>query len=265
MVGPPAGEAPEVRRSRPNLERNRRSRFYQDPSASSVVRQEDNREEYWVPRSSMWSAEWLGPLTLGEVESDGQIESIITESDVVRTALPYTTVRLNLEPGFRARLGDLLQIFRPDRVNTALGVVLRPIGVMSVTRVAPNSVEGMVLEIFGLVRPGDLVRPAPVFDLSVDDRPDMVTNRTAADIIEFGELHQLYGLRQVTILDQGSRDGVAVGDEYVVFSGDGSTEQVVGSVRVVLTEEETSSAEIVTLEGPVFVLGTTVYLNRKMR
>ena len=93
----------------------------------------------------------------------------------------------------------------------------------------------------------------------------MVTNRTGATVIEFGELHQLYGLRQVVIMDKGSRDGVDIGDEYVAFSGDGSTEEVVGSLRVVLTEEETSSAEIVTVVGAVFQVGTTVYLDRKMR
>ena len=72
-------------------------------------------------------------------------------------------------------------------------------------------------------------------------------------------------MNQVTILDKGSRDGLDIGDEYVAFYGDGSTEDVVGRLRVVLTEEETSSAEIVTVEGPVFQVGTTVYLDRKMR
>ena len=69
----------------------------------------------------------------------------------------------------------------------------------------------------------------------------------------------------MTILDKGSRDGVDIGDEYVAFSGDGSTEEVIGRLRVVLTEEETSSAEIVTLKGPVFQIGTTAHLDRKMR
>jgi hypothetical protein len=72
-------------------------------------------------------------------------------------------------------------------------------------------------------------------------------------------------LREATILDKGSRDDVDIGDEYVAFSGDGSTEDVIGRLRVVLTEEETSSVEIVTLEGPVFHVGTTAYLDRKMR
>ncbi len=264
-VGPAPPEAqPPLARTRPNLERDRRSRFYRDPLASSVVRATNDPDELWVPRSSTWSAEWLGPALLEEVEFDGRIESFVTEGNL-RTAFPYTWVRLDLEPGFRARLGDALQIFRPARVNAELGVVLRPAGVLSVTRVSPNVVEGVVLEVFGLVRESDFVRPAPAFDLRPGEYPETVTIRTEATVIEFGELHQLYGLRQVVILDKGSRDGVDIGDEYVAFSGDGSTEEAIGRLRVVLTEEETSSAEIVTLEGPVFQVGTGVHLDRKMR
>ena len=264
VVRPPTVE-PVSRpiRTRTNSERDRRSKFYRDPSASSIG--PGAVVDYlWVSRTSTWSAEWLGPMLLEEVEFDGKIELIVEEGDV-RTAFPFTRVRLALEPGFRARLGDDLQIFRPARVNRRLGVVLRPMGVMSVTRVAPNVVEGVVGEVFGPVRVGDFVRSAPVFDLRPGQYPAMVTNRTGATVIEFGELHQLYGLNQVTILDKGSRDGLDIGDEYVAFFGDGSTEDVVGRLRVVLTEEETSSAEIVTVEGPVFQVGTTVYLDRKMR
>jgi hypothetical protein len=188
----------------------------------------------------------------------------VTEGDL-RTAFPYTWVRLDLEPGFRVRLGDALQIFRPARVNAELGVVLRPSGVLSVTRVSPNVIEGVVLGVFGPVRVGDFVRPAPTFDLRPGESPEMVTIRTAATVIEFGEIHQLYGLRQVVIVDKGSRDGVDIGDEYVAFSGDGLTEQIIGRLRVVLTEEETSSAEIVNLQAPVFQVGTAIHLDRKMR
>lgn len=265
-VGPPsAGEAPPALvRSRPNLERDRRSRFYRDPSLSSRILEANEAEFLWVARSSTWSAEWLGAASLGEVEFDGQVESFVAEGEV-RTAFPYTWVRLDLEPGFRARLGDALQIFRPAHLNPKLGVVLRPTGVLSVTRVEPNAVEGLVLEVFGRVQVGDLIRPAPVFDLSPGEYPEMVANRTGATVVEFGADHQIYGLREVAILDKGSRDGVAIGDEYVAFFGDGSTEEVIGRLRVVLTEEATSSARIVTVEGSVFQIGTTVHLDRKMR
>ena len=264
VVPPPTVEAvPRPVRTRENSERDRRSRFYRDPSASSTVLAAA-ADYLWVSRNSTWSAEWLGPMLVEEVEFDGKIESFVQEGDV-RTAFPYTWVRLDLEPGFRPSLGDALQIFRPARINRELGVILRPMGVMSVTRVAPNVVEGLVLEAYGLVKVGDLVRPAPVFDLRPGEYPAMVTNRTGATVIEFGEVHQLYGLREVTILDRGSLDGLDIGDEYVAFYGDGSTEQVIGRLRVVLTEEETSSAEIVTVVGAVFQVGTTVYLDRKMR
>ena len=193
-VDAPTGPAPPpVVRTRPNLERDRRSRFYRDPMASSVARRSNTRDEFWVARSSTWSVEWIGAASLEEVEFDGQIESIIEEG-IARTAFPFTWVRLDLEPGFRARLGDDLQIFRPARVNPELGVVLRPVGVLSVTRVAPNAVEGMVEEVYGLVRRGDFVRPAPAFDLRPGERPAMVTNRTTANVIEFGEIHQFYGV-----------------------------------------------------------------------
>ena len=268
VVGDVAVTPPEVeavpRPTRENSERDRRSRFYRDPSASSTVRAAAVADYLWVTRTGTWSASWLGPMLLEEVPYDGQIEAIVQEG-VVRTAFPFTRVRLNLEPGFRARLGDDLQIFRPHRVNKGLGVVLRPMGVLSVTRVAPNVVEGEVGEVFGPVAVGDFVRPAPVHDLRPGEYPAMVTNRTEATVIEFGHVHQLYGLREVVILDRGSEDGVDIGDEYVAFFGDGSTEDVVGRVRVVLTEEETSSARIVTVEGPVFQVGTAVYLDRKMR
>ena len=265
-VGPqPAVERiPRPVRPSGTSERDRRSRFYRPASTSSSAQESEVADYFWVTRTANRSAEWLGPMTLKEVEYDGKIESLVQEG-IIRTAFPYTLVRLDLEPGFRARLGDDLQIFRPARVNKGLGVVLRPLGVLSVTRVAPNAVEGLVLEVFGPVRVGDYVRPAPEFDLRPGEYPAMVTNRTEATVIEFGEVHQLYGLRQVTILDQGSDDGLDIGDEYVAFSGDGSTEDVIGRLRVVLTEEETASAEIVTVEGLVFQVGTTVYLDRKMR
>ena len=264
VVVTPGGDPAPLGRSRPNRERDRRSRFYSYPTTPTANLAATEADYLWVSRASTWSAEWLGAALLEGIQFDGRIESFVEEGEL-RTALPYVRVRLALNPGFQVRLGDALQVFRPARVNPELGVIQSPQGVMFVTRVAPNVVEAMVLEVYGRVREGDYVRSAPVHDLVPGQYPDPVSNRTAATIIEFGGLHQLYGLKKVTILDQGARDGVAIGDEYVTFFGDGSTEDVTGRVRVVLVEDETSSAEIVNVIGPVFETGTTVYLDRKMR
>jgi peptidoglycan-associated lipoprotein len=258
-------EAPaQLVRSRPNLERDRRSRFYGAPTTPTANASAGQADYLWVSRSSTWSAEWLGAEEIESVEFDGLVESFVVEGEL-RTALPYIRVRLTLNPGFRVRLGDALQVFRPARVNPELGVIQRPQGVVFVTRVTPTVVEAVVLEVCGRVRVGDYVRPAPVHDLESGEYPESVTNRSEGTVIEFGDVHQLYGLRKMTILDQGARDGVDIGDEYVSFFGDGSTEEVTGRVRVVLVEDETSSAEIVNVLGPVFKTGTTVHLDRKMR
>lgn len=71
-VDAPAGDAPPpVVRTRPNLERDRRSRFYRDPNASALARVSNAPDELWVARSSTWSAEWIGAASLEEVEFDG--------------------------------------------------------------------------------------------------------------------------------------------------------------------------------------------------
>jgi peptidoglycan-associated lipoprotein len=231
-------------RSRPNSERDRRSRFYGAPATATAITAAEEPDYLWVSRASTWSAEWLGAQEIESVEFDGRVESFVAEG-ILRTALPYIRVRLTLNPGVRVRLGDALQVFRPARVNPELGVIQRPQGVVFVTRVTPNVVEAVVLEAYGRVRVGDYVRPAPLHDLDPGEYPEPVTNRSEGTLIEFGDIHQLYGLGKVTILDKGARDGVDIGDEYVSFFGDGSTEEVTGRVRVVLVEDETSSAEIV--------------------
>ena len=257
---PPGGaEAEEA-----NSERDRRSVFYRDPMTSTGVRGVEEADYLFVSRASVWSAEWLGPENTDDVESDGEIESFIAQGEL-RTALTFTRVRLSLDDGFRVAVGDALQIFRPVRTVEGVGSIIRPTGVLSITRADREGTEGVVLQPFGRVLLGDLVRPAPDFDLEAGQYPDVVTNRTSATVVEFGGMHALYGLSDVAILDRGGEHGVEIGDEYVAFEGDGSTEEVVGRLRVVATESQTSSARIVSLQGPVFHTGIAVHLDSKMR
>ncbi len=59
VVTPP-DEAPPLARTRPYSERDRRSRFYRDPTANSTTLATQEAEFLWVSRASTWSAEWLG-------------------------------------------------------------------------------------------------------------------------------------------------------------------------------------------------------------
>lgn len=259
-VGPPPAEARVVRRG---MSRDRRSVFYRDPNASSVAQLAEEEDYLLFSRASVWSAEWLGPEVAAEVQSSGRVRSFVAQGQ--RTGIPYTQVRLTLEPGARVRLGDALQIFRPVRTVKGLGTIFRPTGVLSVTRIDASSVEGVVLQSFDRVRLGDQIRPAPAFDLVPGQVPRAVARRTSATIIEFGGVHELYGPHEVVMIDKGAADGVDVGDEYVAFAGDGVTEQAVARLRVVLTENSTSSARIVDMVEPVFQIGSEVHLDRKMR
>ena len=258
---PAAGPGPQPTVS----ERDRRSVFYRDPTGSAGGAQGREEDAYLlVSRSSVWSAEWLGPEEPAEIESDGEIESFIAQGEL-RTGLPYTRVRIALDPGVRVSVGDALQIFRPVRTVEGLGSIISPSGVLSVIRADDRGTEGVVLQAFELVQVGDLVRPAPVFPLVAGQQPDPVTNRTGATVVEFGGRHTLYGLGEVAILDRGVEHGVSIGDEYVVYEGTGATEEEVGRLRVVATERQTASARIVGVQGPVFHRGMAVHLDRKMR
>ena len=257
---PPAGPDAEQQIS----ERDRRSVFFRDPATTLSVQGLIAQDYLLVSRASVWSAEWLGPENVDDLESAGRIEFFVAEGEL-RAALPYTRVRLDLDDGFRVAVGDALQLYRPLRTIEGLGSIIRPTGVVSVTRVDGGITEGVVLQLFERVLPGDFVRAAPAFNLQPGQYPDVVSDRTGATILEFGGSHALYSLGDVAILDRGGEQGVEIGDEYVAFQGDGSTEDVVGRLRVVATESQTASARIVSVEGPVFKTGIAVHLDRKMR
>lgn len=241
-----------------------RSRFFRDMVSDLGIRALEDRPYLILARASTWSAEWLGPEVVEDIRYDGVVESFVGDEDL-RTAQPYTRVRMKLEEGFSPRVGDALQIYRAVRTVEGLGSILRPMGVLSVTRNDGAGTEGVVLQPFGQILPGDFVRPAPVFDLEPGQYPEVVSTGAMATILAFGEVHAVNGLGLVAILDKGSENGVGTGDEYVLFAGDGSTEEVLGRLQVVATDASTSSARIVGVDGAVFTAGLSVHLDRKMR
>ncbi len=264
VVSPPTAQLEPEADPEPAVVGRPRSRFFRDLTAQLGIRKFEDRPYLILSRGSVWGAEWLGPKVVEDVEFDGVIESFIGDEDL-RTVQPYMRVRIGFSEGFSPRVGDPLQVYRPVRTVEGLGSILRPTGVLSVTRNDQAATEGVVLQLFGRIRLGDFVRPAPAFDLQPGQYPEVVSSRAVATILEFGEVHAVNGLGLVAILDKGSENGVETGDEYVLFAGDGSTEEVLGRLQVVATEASTSSARIVGVEGSVFTTGLSVHLDRKMR
>jgi hypothetical protein len=84
----------------PLSERDLRSVFFCDPVTTLGVRGLEEQTYRVVSRASVWSAEWLGPENTDDVESEGRVESFLAEGEL-RTAVPYTRIRLELNDGVR--------------------------------------------------------------------------------------------------------------------------------------------------------------------
>jgi len=153
------------------------------------------------------------------------------------------------------------------RVIAGIGRVMTPTSVMTVTRVEAAGVVAVVLDAFDRVVGGDMVRPAPPFDLNPGEEPDLITAGGTAQILGFSRSSSVQNVGDIAFLDQGEAHGLAVGDEYILYTGDtdGWSGDVAGRLQVVGTSETTASARIVGIVSPVFAAGVTVYLDRKMR
>lgn len=241
-----------------------RTVFYRDPDTGTGLVGVENAPYLVVPRHTVYSAEWLARDEDGA--SIGTIDAIPDAGDL-RTALPYTRVRVVLDGSRNMSIGDRLQSFRPGRVIAGIGRVMTPTSVMTVTRVEAGGVVAVVLDAFDRVRGGDMVRPAPPFDLKPGDEPDMITAGGTAQILGFGRSSSVQNLGDIAFLDRGEAHGLVVGDEYILYTGetDGWSGDVTGRLQVVGTRANTASARIIGILGPVFAPGLTVHLDRKMR
>lgn len=252
----------------PEFEEDPRTRnrtvFYRDPDMGIGISSAAQTPYLAVPRQTVYSSEWL--VTDDDVGSVGTIDAF-TEAGELRTALPYMRVQIGMDADEGMAIGDRLQSFRPGRVIPGIGRVMTPTSVLTVTRIEEAGVVAVVLDAFDRVREGDMVRPAPAFDLQPGDAPDLITEGGTARILGFGEYHAIQNMGDIAFLDQGEAQGVTVGDEYILYTGDteGWSGDVAGRLQVVGTRENTASARIVGIISPIFAAGVTVHLDRKMR
>ena len=241
-----------------------RTVFYRDPDTGVGLARTQETPRYAVPRHTVYSSEWL--VTDDEVGSIGAIDALVGAGEL-RTALPYTRVQVTLDGNQNLAIGDRLQSFRPGRVVEGVGRVMTPTSVLTVTGVEEAGVVAVVLDAFDRVRGGDMVRPAPAFELQLGDAPTAIIAGGTAHILGFGEYHAIQSMGDIAFLDRGEAQGVKVGDEYILYSGDakGWSGEVAGRLQVVGTRANTASARIVGIVSPAFVAGVTVHLDRKMR
>lgn len=242
-----------------------RTVFYRDPDAARGVARVAPPLHPAVPRHTVYGAEWL-VMDGDESDAIGRIDAF-RETGELRTALPYTRVQVRMDGSQSMSVGDRLQSFRPGRTLGSIGEVMVPTSALTVTRVEEAGVVAVVLDAFDRVREGDMIRPAPMFDLQPGETPEAITAGGSARLLGFGEYHAVQNMGDIAFLDRGAAQGVKIGDEYILYLDDseGRSDDVVGRLQVVGTRVNTASARIVGIEGAVFEAGLTVHLDRKMR
>jgi LysM repeat protein len=254
----PSGKSTAFRSEESNRRRNQ-------------VRSRDEHQRMAVPQDAFYSAEWLVPGPSRPMGS-GTLQDFVAIEGARRfqgvTARPFDELEITLDEGFSPREGQELQVFRVVRQIEGLGWVVRPTGSVTVLRDEGASVVGEVNRQFAPIALGDHVRLVPDFPLRPgQEAQDVEVGSLSATILEWGDPHQLQQFGDIAFLDVGARDGVAVGDEFVVAAktADGVSPNVAGRLQVVGVSESVASARVLQQDGPVFDTGVTVHLAKKMR
>jgi hypothetical protein len=187
------------------------------------------------------------------------------QGNIVR---PFDRVSVDLVDGFSPAVGDEVQVFRVIRQDDRLGWVVKPTGSLTIVKTEGSSVVGEVNRQFHHILLGDRIRAAPHYPLQRGQlAQDAELGSLSATIIGWGTPQQLQQIGHVAFLDIGSNHGVAVGDEFIIAAETDQSfnDDIAGRLQIVGVDAEISSARIRTQDGPVFRVGTTVYLAKKMR
>ena len=163
-----------------------------------------------------------------------------------------------------ARVGANLQIFRVSRTIEDVGQVVAPTGLLTVETIGDRFVIGTVTKEYGRIQPGDLVRPLPSYTPREGVYAEDISGGSEAMIMGFAGRQVLNDLGHTAFLDLGADDGIAIGDEFVLY-GDAVPTAQHGSLQVVGLSENTSTARILSMADDVFRQGVVVRLSKKMR
>ena len=238
-----------------------RSIFYQDTAAAGVLAAGGAAGAFYaVTRDAVYSAPWVVPFDT-EPEHSGSIDGFAVESARASTIRSFDRVRMTMPSA--ARVGAELQIFRVMREIESVGQVVVPTGVLTVSTIIDDGVIGVVTKEYQRIQPGDFVRPVPSYTLEQGATAQGISGGSEAMVMGFAGRQGINDLGHIAFLDLGSDDGIAIGDEFVLY-GEATTERPRGSLQVVGTTETMAAARIMSMVDDVFHQGVIVRLVRKM-
>ncbi|MGD8321522.1 MAG: LysM peptidoglycan-binding domain-containing protein [Gemmatimonadota bacterium] len=260
--GPPQAEPPppprQAMRDQPTI-------FRQDTSimVSGVIRSGE-RNYVQVPRDMVYSAPWLVRGEESEPYHTGRISSFAVQATLSRTPRGYDRMILKMD-GPAPQVGTELQAFRVTKTIADVGRVVTPTGVVTVSEVNDAGVVAIVTKEFFRMSLGDLVGPMPSYTLQPGQLAQEVSGGGEAMVMGFAGPAVLQDVGSIAFLDQGSDDGVSVGDEYDYLDHHAGEHYVAGRLQVVGVTSNMASARIVSMKDVVFKQGLVVQLARKMQ
>jgi len=213
-------------------------------------------------------------LNRSEFEPTGTTARVIEENPLDLNLPP--TARLHQDVivqlgGLEAAPGDFLQTVRWGRNISPFGEVLESKALLLVTRATSDSARARVVDVYGDYSVGDPVVRAADFFLDPEAEHVGTDSQLVGRIIAFATENQtVLDLYDEVFIDLGRRDGIRIGDEFLVFShlepspALAEVEDALCVIRVVRVTESTSTAVVFRVRDPGTREGNPVRLARRL-
>lgn len=216
-----------------------------------------------VSRDQVYSAPWL--VRAGrEPQFVGTLAALAGAAG--RTPYPNVFDKVLLKfPGSPPAVGTSLRLFRITKAISQVGDVATPTGVVRILTTEGDSAVALITKQYQRIQIRDMVGALPSYSLKAGEYPQAVSRGPEAMIMGFAGTAVVKPVGGVAFLDQGSDDGVSVGDEYELVDPRLGSHPVEGRLQVVGVTADGASARIVQITDAVFRQGVAVRLSRKMR
>ena len=250
-----------LRPARP-ISEGARTIFYSDEGQETArARSIEGSSNAVVSSDRVYAAPWLLRQE-AEPETSGTVMGFAEPGERSTTMRLYDQIRIEMPA--TARVGANLQLFRISRTIPMVGRVAKPVGVATVSAIGDGEVVAQIRKVYDRIQAGDLVRALPAYTEQPGVMPESVAGGSEAMIMGFAGRQVIPDVGHIAFLDLGSDDGIAIGDEFVLYSDAVGTETH-GSLQVVYTTPNTASARVMTMDDDVWRQGVIVRLARKMR
>lgn len=209
-----------------------------------------------------------------DVKPQGRVREIISPTVVPVQRQPtiqvYDKILVSADSGMAPfRIGDRVQFLRPERRMEPYGRLFTPRGLGTVAAVDGAVATVVIIRMFDMIAPGDLVTPAPIFPVPNNTRPSASADLQGR-LVGFQRQHTLQAIEELAVLDLGRQAGVKEGDEFEAFlprqRADWGTrpEVSIGRMQVVKVTQRTATVRITSLAQPAISVGQPVRRVAKM-